>query len=97
MLRRCRQPLLAPARQFIEPERRERPDQGEAGRQQLLKLLSGVIEAVGAAVFGTEFRELVIYATFILILIVVPIVVRIVKRSREAKAQRRIQYERSAA
>jgi branched-chain amino acid transport system permease protein len=57
----------------------------------------GVIEAVGAAVFGTEFRELVIYATFILILIVVPIVVRIVKRSREAKAQRRIQYERSAA
>lgn len=57
----------------------------------------GLIEAVGASVFGTEFRELVIYVTFILILIVVPIVVRIVKRSREAQAQRRIQLERSAA
>ncbi len=57
----------------------------------------GLIEAVGAAVFGTEFRELVIYVTFILILIVVPLVVRVVKRSREAQAQRRIQLERSAA
>ena len=57
----------------------------------------GLIEAIGASVFGTEFRELVIYVTFILILIVVPIVVRIVKRSREAQAQRRIQLERSAA
>lgn len=57
----------------------------------------GLIESVGAAVFGTEFRELVIYVTFILILIVVPIVVRVIKRSREAQAQRRIQLERSAA
>ncbi|XPP26814.1 MAG: branched-chain amino acid ABC transporter permease [Leucobacter sp.] len=57
----------------------------------------GLIEAVGASIFGTEFRELVIYVTFIAILIIVPLITRAIKRSREATAQRRIQLERTSA
>lgn len=57
----------------------------------------GLIESVGSKILGTEYRELVVYVTFILILIVVPLIVRAIKRSREASTQRRIQLERSAA
>lgn len=57
----------------------------------------GLIEAIGSVVLGTEYRDLIIYVTFIFILIVVPLVAKLIHRSREAAAHNRLQLEREAA
>lgn len=57
----------------------------------------GLIEAIGSAIFGTQYRELVIYITFILILIIVPIVVRLIRQAREVRSHNRIVAERNPA